>query len=360
MAEETKTKKVELPDIMLAMDVVDTLRHQQSMVDRELNTEAYDQALIKKVRKIYAAQGLEVSDEIIDRGVAALRENRFAYTAPKWNFKVALARIYINRGRWAKVGGIVVALLLAVWLVYQFAVVGPVERETKRQTQQLDEVWQQFQATKKSESLTRAGDRLYQQAKRDLEAGKSDGVASVISQLSSLAQIPDQLTTLRSGILKESREKAATAKTDRLYQDAMAALDRGDVPSAQNATRSLQALHRQLKAEYILQVVSQPDTPSGVWRYPQNNSKARNYYIIVQAVTSDGKRMALPVTNEEDSKTQTVEMWGIRVSESVFNQIRQDKMDNGIIDKNRFGIKRRGLLTPEYQYPVAGGAITKW
>ena len=70
--------------------------------------------------------------------------------------------------------------------------------------------------------------------------------------------------------------------------------------------------------------------------------------------------MALPVTNEEDSKTQTVEMWGIRVSESVFNQIRQDKMDNGIIDKNRFGIKRRGLLTPEYQYPVAGGAITKW
>ena len=360
MAEATKTKKVELPDIMLAMDVVDTLRHRQSMVDRELDTEVYNQALIEKVRKIYADQGLEVTDEIIDRGVAALREDRFTYTPPKWNFKIALARIYVNRGRWAKVGGIIVAVLLAVWLAYRFAVVGPVEREKKRQTSQLTQVWQQFQATKKSDSLTRVGDRLYRQAKQDLEAGKSEGVSSAISQLSSLAQIPDQLATLRAGIVKESREKTATAKADRLYQDAMAALDRGDVPSAQEATRSLQTLHRLLKTEFTLQIVSRPNTRSGIWRHPQNNPGARNYYIIVEAVTSDGKRIALPITSEEDGKTSTAEMWGIRVSDKVFNQVRRDKMDNGIIDKNRFGLKRRGFLTPEYLYPTAGGMITQW
>ena len=34
---ETDTKpKVELDQVMLAMDVVDTLRHQQDLVDREL------------------------------------------------------------------------------------------------------------------------------------------------------------------------------------------------------------------------------------------------------------------------------------------------------------------------------------
>ena len=38
MSEAEKPKKIELNEIMLAMDVVDTLRHQQSLVDRELGT----------------------------------------------------------------------------------------------------------------------------------------------------------------------------------------------------------------------------------------------------------------------------------------------------------------------------------
>ena len=63
MSEAQKSEKIELNEIMLAMDVVDTLRHQQSLVDRELGTDDHDQALIAKVRKIYADQGLEVSDD---------------------------------------------------------------------------------------------------------------------------------------------------------------------------------------------------------------------------------------------------------------------------------------------------------
>jgi len=75
--------------------------------------------------------------------------------------------------------------------VYRFTVVGPIQREKKQQTRQLTQVWEQFQATKKSDNLTRVGDRLYRQAKQDLEAGKSAGVSSAISQLTSLAQMPD-------------------------------------------------------------------------------------------------------------------------------------------------------------------------
>ena len=54
MSDAEKPKKIELNEIMLAMDVVDTLRHQQSLVERELGTDDHDQALIAKVRKIYA------------------------------------------------------------------------------------------------------------------------------------------------------------------------------------------------------------------------------------------------------------------------------------------------------------------
>ena len=52
MAENSSTEKRRLDDVMLAMDVVDTLRHQQSLVDRELGTDDHDQALIAKVRSM--------------------------------------------------------------------------------------------------------------------------------------------------------------------------------------------------------------------------------------------------------------------------------------------------------------------
>ena len=42
MSETEKSKKIELNEVMLAMDVVDTLRHQQSVVERELGTDDHE------------------------------------------------------------------------------------------------------------------------------------------------------------------------------------------------------------------------------------------------------------------------------------------------------------------------------
>ena len=221
-------------------------------------------------------------------------------------------------------------------------------------------VWKQFQKTEKSSRLSQVGERLFQQAKADLEAGRNQATSSAIIQLSSLTELPDQLTALYAGIKANAKEKRALTTADRLYKDALASLDRGDIPTSRKSMRTLEALDERLKSQYTLRVVSQPDTPSGVWRHPKNNSNARNYYIIVEALSPEGKRVKQHITSEEDGKAKSVKMWGIRVPESVYGQIRRDKQDNGIIDNNRFGIKRRGYLAPEYQYPVAGGMITQW
>src|SRR3974390_821920 len=111
---ETDTKpKIELDQVMLAMDVVDTLRHQQDLVDRELSSDEQDKALIDKVKRMYASQGLEVTDDIIAEGVAALREDRFAYHPPPPRGPLWLARLYVDRGYWAKMGAAAAALVLA-------------------------------------------------------------------------------------------------------------------------------------------------------------------------------------------------------------------------------------------------------
>ena len=68
-----------LDDVMLAMDVVDNLRHADQLVERELRTEERDRQLKERLRKLYAAQGIDVPEHILDEGVAALHEDRFVY-----------------------------------------------------------------------------------------------------------------------------------------------------------------------------------------------------------------------------------------------------------------------------------------
>ncbi len=40
-----------------------------------------------------------------------------------------------------------------------------------------------------------------------------------------------------------------------------------------------------------------------------------------------------------------------------YDKIRRDKLDDGIIQNNLFGVKERGYLTPRYLMPTTGGAI---
>ena len=88
-----------LDDVMLAMDVVDTLRHQQVLIDRELNAEDRDRKLVARLREIYASQGIDVPDHVLEEGVEALKQDRFTYTAGPDNFQSRLARLYIRRDK---------------------------------------------------------------------------------------------------------------------------------------------------------------------------------------------------------------------------------------------------------------------
>lgn len=314
MPESEKAAKVELDEVMLAMDVVDTLRHQESVLERELGTEDHDRVLIAKVRDIYAGQGIPVTDDVIAEGVKALREKRFAYRPPQKSFQLSLARLYVNRRRWAKRGALAIVALLAIYVAYQFAVVAPKKRAIQHQAQALQE----------------------------------------------LKAMPAKLSKERDQILSAAREGRAKQKAEALYKDTMAAVSRQNAMAAEKGYAALRQLYTQLTQQYTLRIVSRQGERSGVWRVPQNNPNARNYYLIVEAVTPEGKRLSLPITSEEDGKTRTVDKWGLRVKAATFEQVKRDKMDDGIINRNVVGVKKRGYLTPEYTIPTTGGAITQW
>ena len=85
-----------LDDMMLAMDVVDTLRHRERLVERELNEDVREEQLIERLRSLYKSQGLDVPDNVIAQGVKALKESRFVYTPPKPGFDRWLANLWVN------------------------------------------------------------------------------------------------------------------------------------------------------------------------------------------------------------------------------------------------------------------------
>ena len=173
-------------------------------------------------------------------------------------------------------------------------------------------------------------------------------------------RLPRALERAHAEASAEARVQPARERADQLANDGRSALGRGDAAGARAAINQLEALRADLRREYTLRIVSRPNEPSGVWRIPRRNPVGRNYYLIVEPVAPDGRILSLPVTSEEDGEKATVSRWGVRVSKEVFDQVRQDKNDNGIIDNSRVGEKRRGGLEVDYLMPVQGGVILKW
>ena len=157
-----------------------------------------------------------------------------------------------------------------------------------------------------------------------------------------------------------ARGAAGRERADALYATGQAAIRDGDDDAAAAALTSLRQLRQELDLSYSLRVVARPGENSGVWRIPDANSRARNYYLIVEAVNADGDIVPVGITNEETGKTARVKKFGLRVDEAEFQAVAADKKDDGIIQNGQVGRKKPGWLRPDYSVQTDGAAITSW
>lgn len=294
------SKGAPLDDVMLAMDVVDTLRHQAALVERELGDGDREADLLDRLRRLYAAQGIDVPDRILNEGVAALREGRFTYVPPADSWSVRWARVYVRRGRYLRALLVLLAVAAVVVLAYRAAVVAPRE-----------------------------------------------------------ALVAD-LGRAEARVVEVARVDAAIARAEALGAAGRAAMAAGDAPNARAALADLEALLAELEVAYRLEIVARPNETTGFWRIPDANEAARNYYLVVEAVAPDGRVLARSIRSEETGATSTVRRWGLRVDEATFERVVADKLDDGIVQDNVFGEKRAGELDERYRFPTTGGAITSW
>src|SRR5262245_49645579 len=290
-----------LDEVMLAMDVVDTLRHRELMLEREVEAGDREQKLLVRLREIYTAQGITVTDDVLAQGVRALREERFVYTGPAPSFGRSLAQLYVSRKRWGK------------WVVAAVVIIG--------------------------------GALLAQTLHNGWEASKT-------------AALPGELKSVYQVITSETQDPKALEQAKETLSQGQAALSRRDYGGVGAAIGALHGLEGRLEQQYELRIVSRPGERSGVWRQSAD-STGRNYYLIVEAIAPNGAALTMPIRNEETGNVRPVSRWGLHVDEATYESVAADKRDDGIIEKDVVGAKRRGELDPQYTVATTGAAITK-
>lgn len=301
-----------LNDLMMAMDVVDTLRHGEALVERELSGSARRKRMIERLREIYAGQGLEVSDRVLEEGVDALEQERFVYKPKSGGFAFTLARLYIRRGVIAKWTGIVSAVLVALVAGYIFLIQQPAQRSDQRLQVELTET------------------------------------------------IPSDLTRLAAAISEEANDPSVAANASRIAADGLEAAELGNANEARAATAALERTLEELRLSFDVRILQRPGEPSGTIRIPNDNRAARNYYLIVEAVDADGNILSRTITSEETGDTRSVREWGQRVPENVFRSVEADFEDNSIIERDDVGAKARGDMNISWSVEVIDGAILDW
>jgi hypothetical protein len=306
------SKSETLDDVMIAMDVVDTLRHREDLVRRELNEEGRESELIDRLRQIYCDQGIKVPDHVLADGVKALKESRFVYTPAPASWKRTLLTIWVKRDVYGKWLGIALAGLIVVLGGYHFLVSRPARQAQEQARIEVTET------------------------------------------------LPKQLRQAHADAVAVATDDAAKQKAAALLADGDRAIRGGDRAAMTKVSAELAALRDEVTREYTLTIVSRAGESTGVWRRPPGGSQARNYYLIVEAVATDGRKLSIPIRNEETGAFETVSKFGVRVPEATFEAVARDKRDDGIVQKSQFGVKRRGKLATDYLMPFEGGFITKW
>lgn len=300
-----------LDELMLAMDVVDTLRHQEGVVEKALSEDSRDATLKERLRSLYQGQGLTVSDRILDDGIRALKESRFTYDPAPPSFARTMALLWVGRAMVAKVvGAALLALVLLGGVTY----------------------WRVASAERATE----------------------------VARQEMTVTLPETVDADEKALATEALTSEAQAEAKTRVAAARAAISSGDAIAARQAVAAIADLRAKLAQTYELRIVSRPGEKTGVFRIPNVNTQARNYYLIVEAVTPSGEVLKLPVTNEEDGKVRTVDKWGVRVPKVTYDRVAADKSNDGIVEDNILGEKPRGSLEPVYEMDVLKGAITSW
>ena len=397
--------QLELERTFRLMDVADEIRRQHRRISAHL--EASDREKIKAhLLERYRAMGHQADPTLIDEAIGLVLAQRHRFRPATDGFQLKLARLYVQRGRVARLVGIPLLIIVAVIGTVNLAnnaIEGRKLRESEKvvETRVLDFLRQERATRTRAEQLAadlarasvsaagtesvtdllnRADSRL-DEAERFLGEFAPRGVPDHAITPGNHPEVARQLVLLEASLRESERflsqgedqlaaesslaeseaavqrvysqisdivlESEAAAEASRIYAEARSYLNAGDLAKVREALTELQAIYDQLDQEYTLVVVRGRE---------RDNTR---HYLIVQALGPDQTPLSLRIRSEETQQVEEVAEWGERVSKDTYDRIATDYREDNVIDDRIFGEKRRGYREPERRYPDLG-QITRY
>ena len=213
-----------LDELMLAMDVVDTLRHQENLVARELDETRREAQLIERLRQIYRGPGHRGAGPGAPGGRAGAQGKPLRLHAAAARLRPD-ARPGVGQPRPGRQGA---------------------ARPSGGRRHRLGRVSGRAWCARRSSAPSR-------------RARKPSG-----SSANSTDLLPRALEQGHQEVLAEARVDEARQRADQILADGRSALARRDAAGAKKAIGDLEELRADLRREYVLRIVSRPGEPSGV------------------------------------------------------------------------------------------------
>ena len=372
---------MDLEEVMRVMDVASTLRREQQIVEREFNLEKTKELLREKLRNTAELTGETLTPEQIEAAVNWYYDNLHEYEEPEKSFTWFLAQLYVLR---KSILGFLIPIAVAlgtIWALW-FAPFAPFSESNKslRALAAANQTVENQIKSIRSQSLTPAIEskvvQIQNEANGSFEAG----------DVRALELISEQLVTMDDSIRSSNKKvaeiekhsgsigavaKAASVKTEviELKAEAEQHWNNLDVDSLEKIRERLAVMDKRINEEFTLTVVGGENQRSATRRdfEDKNGKRVSGYYLIVQARDSEGSLLKRRIQNIETDKFHVVDTWGEKVPEAVYERLKKDKTDDGVLNETTFGKKIRGELNVQMIMPGAddkpierSGQITEW
>ena len=302
-------------EMLRIMDVATTLRLDRELVEEQLNVEQLKERLKERMLAASKVTGESVTPEEVDAAIDRYYANLYTFREPKMSFAVAMAHAWVRRRLFLGWGFVLVASVALVWVIFF------------------------------------------------VPSGIGGGKAHIVNSL--VKAIWDE----EANVKKLSIDPTVTPRVARLHDESEVYRAKQDAEGLREVHKSLQDIEDSLVREYAVRVVSGPKQKSAIDRYFKDaqGKRVSGYYLIVEAKGPHGKVIPLRIHNDETGADKDVTTWGERVPQAVFERLKKDKLDDGILHETAFAVKRKGVLDEEVTMPGLDGKplprmgrITEW
>lgn len=326
-----------MQDMLRIMDVASALRRERETAEDQLDVAAAKARLRERLLATAAAAGENVTAEEIDVAIEEYFRRQHRYEDPPRGWGTFWAHVWVMRRPIALFAG---AIAIGTATVITLLLLAPKGGGGG-----------QGQPSAPTTSRPAAGEPASPHAPVPPPVDPIDAAQTAFAKLRAAA----------SALAADDDAKARVARVATAGESALAARD---ATRLQAVTADLQKLHDRLDEEYVVTIVSRQGEQSGVDRY--SDGKLSGLYLIVEAVTPDGKQLRRAIRNAETGRTDLVTKWGELVPQAVWDRVVADKQADGVIDEAEFARKERGVYDERVSIRDGGAPlrrgrqITQW